>query len=266
MTTESNPATAPAILRAAAETIEARAVERDQPSGERSMGRTVAAFNALTGHQLSERDGWLFMVTLKMARACTTPAGQADDYVDLAAYSALAGECPKGTSRVDRTPLDRVSDDDRAVMLWLLWHHQGASSPIGLAIRQLLGMSVEADLNDHHIAEARRINLAIDEYRRVREGRADESRSVGDVRKRILSALESARMNRSEFGFPDDRVEVKAVHFGCDAKGHVGDVLHPTDYVKKITDAYRRSWIIRPLEDALHHLDLLAGTKEVPRD
>lgn len=83
--------TAPDILRQAAQTIDDRAAERDQEQ-ERSMGRTVAAFNSLTGHNLSERDGWLFMVTLKMARACNTPTGNPDDYVDGPAYFALAGE------------------------------------------------------------------------------------------------------------------------------------------------------------------------------
>ena len=80
------------ILRAAAATIDQRGVERDQPGGERSMSRTVAAFNALTGHQLSERDGWLFMVALKAARATATPTGRPDDYLDGAAYFALAAE------------------------------------------------------------------------------------------------------------------------------------------------------------------------------
>ena len=83
--------TAPDILRQAAQTIDDRAAERNQEQ-ERSMGRTVAAFNALTGHQLSERDGWLFMAILKAARACNTDTGNPDDYVDGAAYFALAGE------------------------------------------------------------------------------------------------------------------------------------------------------------------------------
>ncbi|UPG86808.1 DUF6378 domain-containing protein [Luteibacter aegosomatis] len=88
--------TAAEILRAAAGHIEDRAAQRDQPGGERSMARTVAAFNALTGHQLSERDGWLFMTTLKMARACCTPTGIPDDYEDGAAYIGLAGESAHG--------------------------------------------------------------------------------------------------------------------------------------------------------------------------
>lgn len=80
------------ILRQSAQHIEDRAKSRDQEGGERSMARTVTAFNALTGHTISERDGWLFMVILKAARACGTPTGLPDDYEDAAAYVALAGE------------------------------------------------------------------------------------------------------------------------------------------------------------------------------
>jgi hypothetical protein len=84
--------TATDILERAIGHMNNRAAERDQPGGERSMGRTVTAFNALTGHQLSERDGWVFMGTLKFARACTTPTGRPDDYEDAGAYAGLAGE------------------------------------------------------------------------------------------------------------------------------------------------------------------------------
>lgn len=82
------------ILQAGAECIADRGKQRDQQNGERSMGRAVAAFNAITGHRLTERDGWLFMVALKAARAATIGGRHnADDYVDGAAYMALAGEC-----------------------------------------------------------------------------------------------------------------------------------------------------------------------------
>jgi hypothetical protein len=69
-----------------------RGQQRDRDSGERSMVRAVDAFNALTGHSLSERDGWLFMVVLKAARATASDRVREDDYVDGAAYFALAGE------------------------------------------------------------------------------------------------------------------------------------------------------------------------------
>lgn len=80
------------LLRNSAQHIEDRSAARDQKDGERSMVPTVRAFNALTGHNLSERDGWMFMVVLKSARACSSAKGLPDDYEDLAAYAALAGE------------------------------------------------------------------------------------------------------------------------------------------------------------------------------
>ena len=83
--------TAPAILRDAAQAIDNRAALRDCPQGERSMARCVAAFNAVTGHALSEVEGWHFMEVLKLARA-TAGGHHLDDHTDRAAYAALAGE------------------------------------------------------------------------------------------------------------------------------------------------------------------------------
>lgn len=83
--------TAPEILAAAKGHMEDRAVTYDSLGGERSMGKTVAAFNAVTGLQLSETQGWLFMTLLKIVRS-TQGDYHADNYEDLTAYSALAGE------------------------------------------------------------------------------------------------------------------------------------------------------------------------------
>lgn len=82
---------APSLLIEAADAIENRAIERDQPDGERSMRTAVATFNALTGQQISEREGWVFMAILKLARAQGGKHTR-DDYVDGAAYLALACE------------------------------------------------------------------------------------------------------------------------------------------------------------------------------
>lgn len=79
------------ILLTAAEVMAAKGAERDVEQ-ERSMPRCIAAFNAMTGHHLSERDGWLFMAVLKATRAASTRKGVLDDYIDGAAYFALAGE------------------------------------------------------------------------------------------------------------------------------------------------------------------------------
>jgi hypothetical protein len=66
--------------------------------GERSMGRTVAMFNALYGTNLSEEQGWQFMSILKMVRSIQG-GYKADNYEDQAAYAALAGETAARTRR-----------------------------------------------------------------------------------------------------------------------------------------------------------------------
>ena len=55
------------------------------------MGKTVAMFNTLTEHQLTEEQGWLFMACLKMVRS-QQGRYRADSYEDGAAFFALAGE------------------------------------------------------------------------------------------------------------------------------------------------------------------------------
>ena len=87
------PITAELLLKTAVKEMNDRAVQRDSPLGERSMGRAVAAFNSLTGHSLTEGEGWLLLEVLKLARS-TSHSGipRMDDYVDAAAYSALRGE------------------------------------------------------------------------------------------------------------------------------------------------------------------------------
>jgi hypothetical protein len=81
--------TASRILRESADTIEARGRLRDSGK-ERSMARTVAAFNAVTGQSLTETQGWIFMAVLKLAREGS--GHDPDNFVDGAAYMALAGE------------------------------------------------------------------------------------------------------------------------------------------------------------------------------
>lgn len=91
MTEEKPPISAAQILMHGIQIMQQRAQLRDSPEGERSMARTVAAFNVLFGHELSETDGWHFMECLKMARRAEGKVSL-DDFVDGAAYSALAGE------------------------------------------------------------------------------------------------------------------------------------------------------------------------------
>lgn len=84
--------TAASILTAALGHMEDRAKTYDAPGGERSMGKTVAVFNIITGHTLTEEAGWLFMEILKQVRS-QQGNYRADSYEDLVAYAALRGEC-----------------------------------------------------------------------------------------------------------------------------------------------------------------------------
>src|SRR5690606_18894928 len=83
--------TANEILQAAAGHMQDRAATYDKPEGERSMGATVEAFKAVTGHQLTEEQGWLFMALLKAVRSQQGDL-RMDSYEDGAAYFSLAGE------------------------------------------------------------------------------------------------------------------------------------------------------------------------------
>ena len=87
-----SPQAPDAILKSALKHMEDRAKTYDSPEGERSMGKTVEAFNAITGHSLKVSEGWLLMALLKMVRATQRNEYHADSYEDMAAYVGLAAE------------------------------------------------------------------------------------------------------------------------------------------------------------------------------
>ena len=80
------------FLAAAAQHMADRAATYDKPEGERSMGKTVEAFNAITGRDLRESEGWLILALLKMVRSEQRPSPHRDSIEDLIAYGALYGE------------------------------------------------------------------------------------------------------------------------------------------------------------------------------
>ena len=91
------------ILRAGLDILVERGVQRDQPGGERTIPAVIAAFNALTGHAITEQQGWLFMALVKVKRS-QTGKPDADHYVDGANYFALAGEAALAHERVPVCP------------------------------------------------------------------------------------------------------------------------------------------------------------------
>lgn len=86
------------LLGRAAMHMHDRASTYDKPEGERSMGRCVEAFNAVTGRDLSEGEGWLLMALLKQVRLFTRSEYHADSAEDAIAYLALLAEA-KGAGR-----------------------------------------------------------------------------------------------------------------------------------------------------------------------
>lgn len=79
------------IIKAGLGHIGDRAATYDKPEGERSMAATVAAFNAVTGHKITEEQGWHFMTILKIVRS-QQGNFKLDNYEDGSAYFGLAGE------------------------------------------------------------------------------------------------------------------------------------------------------------------------------
>ena len=80
------------FLQDSMHTLEQRGKDYDQQDGERSMGKTVIAFNAITGKQLTEAEGWLLLQLLKDVRQWTSPSYHHDSALDCVAYSALKAE------------------------------------------------------------------------------------------------------------------------------------------------------------------------------
>ena len=111
---------APEILTRSAEIMAERAKQYDSQQGERSMGKAVAAFNAITGQSLSEANGWLLMALLKMVRDNTTDKPHEDSLHDLVAYGALYGEA-RMASITEKDEAESDSD-------WISW--SGGECPV----------------------------------------------------------------------------------------------------------------------------------------
>ena len=101
--------TANEILINAAKLIDSRGKERDKDDGERSMERCVKSFNEMTGHELTETDGWKFMIFLKLARM-EGGSFKFDDYEDAVSYSGLMAESAL-KQNVDTTPIVKIDCD-----------------------------------------------------------------------------------------------------------------------------------------------------------
>lgn len=80
------------LLAKAKQHMDDRAATYDKPEGERSMGRAIAAFNAITGSGLRESEGWLLLQLLKDVRDRQRELPHLDSLEDCIAYAALKAE------------------------------------------------------------------------------------------------------------------------------------------------------------------------------
>ena len=81
------------FLQTAIDVQKERGAQYDKPSGERSMGATVAAFNCITGFTLEESDGWMLLGLLKLVRQSQNPEKyHHDSALDFVAYASLYAE------------------------------------------------------------------------------------------------------------------------------------------------------------------------------
>lgn len=100
------------FLERAADLMLERGREYDSEDGERSMRSTVAAFNVITGNILSEQEGWLFMLLLKLARQHQTDGWHQDSSEDAIAYAALMAEAWQNDEEGDIEIVFTFSPDD----------------------------------------------------------------------------------------------------------------------------------------------------------
>ena len=84
--------TAPELLAKAASIMAERSKQYDKPDGERSMSKCVDAFNIITGHSLTEAEGWLLLQVLKDVRQWQRPGYHPDSAEDCIAYASLKAE------------------------------------------------------------------------------------------------------------------------------------------------------------------------------
>lgn len=109
---------APQLLQKAADIMIERGKQYDKPEGERSMGAAVRAFNAITGKDLTEPEGWLLLQVLKDVRQWQNPERyHADSAEDCIAYAALKAEALASPDPIINNP-ERVRIYERDSMHW----------------------------------------------------------------------------------------------------------------------------------------------------
>lgn len=93
------------------------------------------------------------------------------------------------------------TDTARAAIAWVLWHHQGASSPVGLPLRFALGMGAYEPLPDWRIAEAKRYAV----WAGATTAKFHEARAITPAAPGIDLSGKSGLLRRARSLFDQDR-------------------------------------------------------------
>lgn len=80
------------FLTTAAEIQTERGKQYDSPGGERSAPKIAAAFNAITGRDLTAAEVYLLLQVTKDVRQWTTASYHHDSALDCVSYAALKAE------------------------------------------------------------------------------------------------------------------------------------------------------------------------------
>lgn len=87
------PSTASDLLKQAEQLLTERGKQYDTSGQERSSAKIIAAFNTITGRDLTPGEGWLFLILLKAVRFYSnTETPHRDSLEDLISYAALHAE------------------------------------------------------------------------------------------------------------------------------------------------------------------------------
>jgi len=89
------------FLKKAEQCLVNRGVNYDAKGGERSISKVVNCFNEITGKDITNEEGWMFMVLLKIVRSQQGEPKE-DNFIDGAAYFSLMGE--EATSHKKKQP------------------------------------------------------------------------------------------------------------------------------------------------------------------
>ena len=99
------------FLQAAIDVQAERGKDYDKPAGERSMAATVKAFNAITGRDLTEAEGWLILECLKNVRQWQNPGRyHHDSALDGVAYASLKAEALHAEHQRDAVVMQRSAE------------------------------------------------------------------------------------------------------------------------------------------------------------